>query len=175
MKREELKSMGLNDEQVQKIMDIHGADIEKQKSLIYTLTAERDSLKQTLAEANTKLEGYDPQWKDKADQAQNEAQAQVEKIKRGYLLKEKTAGLKFSSESARRAFLADLEAKNLPIQEDQLLGLDDFVKKYRESDPGAFVSEEKPPVFSGPTPGPAGAGTAKDQANAAFRAIFSHD
>lgn len=175
MKREELKSMGLNDEQVQKIMDIHGADVEKQKSIISALTAERDGLKQTLNEANTKLEGYDPQWKDKAAQVQSEAQAQVEKIKRGYLLKEKTAALKFSSESARRTFLADLEAKNLPMQEGQLLGLEDFVKQYRENDPGAFVSDEKPPIFSGPTPGPSGGSTAKDQANAAFRAIFNRD
>lgn len=140
-----------------------------------TMQIQRDTLQTQLDEANRKLEGYDLQWKSKAEEARQEADAAVEKVKRGYLLRDLTAGLKFSSESARRAFLADLEAKNLPMQEEKLLGLDDFVKQYRENDPGAFASEEKPPSFSGPTPGPAGGGTAKDQANAAFRALFSHE
>ena len=31
--------------------------------------------------------------------------------------------------------LPDLTAKKLPLQEGKLLGLDDYVKGYRESDP----------------------------------------
>ena len=45
MKREDLKAFNLSDEDVQKIMDLHGADIEKQKRSIETLTAERDDFK----------------------------------------------------------------------------------------------------------------------------------
>lgn len=33
MKREDLKAMGLPDEQINTIMDLHGADIERQKLL----------------------------------------------------------------------------------------------------------------------------------------------
>ena len=139
------------------------------------LTTEKNSLQTRLEEANTKLEGYDPQWKEKAQQAQNQADAEVAKIKRSYLLRDQTANIKFSSQSARKAFLSDLEAKNLPVQEDKVLGLEDFIQQYRESDPGAFLSEEKPPKISGPTPGPAKDGTGKEQANAAFRALFHHD
>lgn len=66
MKREDLKAMGLPDEQINTIMDLHGADIERQKTTVSTLTAERDGLKERLEEANGKLEGYDPEWKTKA-------------------------------------------------------------------------------------------------------------
>ena len=52
MKREDLKAFNLSDEDVQKIMDLHGADIEKQKRSIETLTAERDDFK-------SRLEGTD--------------------------------------------------------------------------------------------------------------------
>ena len=105
------------------------------------LSAEKSSLNQRLTEANAKLEGYDPDWKSKAQQAQSQADAEVAKIKRSYLLRDQTANIKFTSESARKAFL----------------------------------SEEKPPKISGPTPGPAKEGTSKEQANAAFRALFHHD
>ena len=86
------------------------------------LSAEKSSLNQRLTEANTKLEGYDPDWKSKAQQAQSQADAEVAKIKRSYLLRDQTANIKFTSESARKAFLSDLEAKNLPVQEDKVLG-----------------------------------------------------
>ena len=75
MKREDLKAFNLSDEDVQKIMDLHGADIEKQKRSIETLTAERDDFKSRLEEANGKLEGYDPEWKTKAEQAQKSGAA----------------------------------------------------------------------------------------------------
>ena len=140
-----------------------------------TLTADRNGLKQRLDDANAKLEGYDPECKSKADQAQKKADAEIAKVKRSYLLRDQTSGIKFSSESARKAFLSELEGKDLPLQDGKLLGFDDFVKQYRESDPGAFSSEEKPPIFSRHAPGPTDTGTNKDQANAAFRAIFGHD
>lgn len=156
-----------------KLADISGgAYVGKDK--FDTLTIERNTLQARLDEANGKLEGYDPEWKTKAQTAKENADAEIAKVKRGYLVRDSTAGLKFSSEAARKAFIMELEQKNLPVQDEKLLGLDDFVKQYRENDPGAFASEEKPPAFSGPTPGPSG-GTAKDQANAAFRAFLSHE
>lgn len=177
MKREEVKGIvpGITDDQLTKIMDLHGADIERQKQTIATLTTERDAARAQLGEANKKLEGYDPEWKSKAEEAQKAADLKVQGLQREYALKEQTAALKFSSESARKAFLADLSAKELPMQDGKLLGLDDFVKTYKEGDPAAFASDEKPPRFSAAATGANGAGaSAKDQANAAFRAVFGH-
>ncbi len=51
-------------------------------------------------------------------------------------------GLEFSSESAKRAFLHDLKSKELKLDGDKLLGFDDFLKAYKESDAGAFVTKE---------------------------------
>lgn len=153
MKREDLKAMGLPDEQINTIMDLHGADIERQKTTVSTLTAERDELKERLEEANGKLEGYDPEWKTKAGQAQSEADRKIADIQRGYVLKEHSAGLKFTSESARRAFLSDLEAANLPLQDEKLLGFEAFVKQYREADPGAFAPDKPAPTITIPGQG----------------------
>ena len=177
MKREEVKGIipGITDEQLAQIMDLHGADIERQKQTITTLTTARDGLQQRLDEANQKLEGYDPEWKSKAEAAQRAADQKVQGLQREYALKEQTAALKFSSESARKAFLADLSAKELPMQDGKLLGLEDFVKTYKEGDPAAFASDEKPPRFSAAATGANGGGiSAKDQANAAFRAVFGN-
>ena len=121
MKREDLKRFNLPDEQVQKIMDLHGADLERQKQTITTLTTERDAARTQLADANKKLEGYDPEWKTKADQASQQAEQQVAEMKARFAETRAAAGLKFSSESARKAFMADLAAKKLTPQDDGTL------------------------------------------------------
>ncbi len=173
MKTEELKALGLNDEQVQKVFAMHGEDVNREKQAAAEAKAQLTAAQSQLQEANKKLEGYDHEWKQKAEQAKAAADEQVQAVQRSFALKEQAAGLKFTSESAKRAFMADLEAKKLPIQDGKVLGFDDFAKSYRESDPGAFLPDEKPPRFSGTATGPA-ASTKKDQANAAIRAAFGH-
>ena len=175
MKREDLKEFNLSDEQVQKIMDLHGADLERQKQSIATLTAERDTAREQLGEANKKLEGYDPEWRTKATQAQQQAEQQIAELKASHAAASAVSGLKFTSESAKKAFLADLTAKKLPLQDDgTLLGLDDFVVSYKKTDPGAFAPDGGLPRVSGSATGTPATPTAKDQANAALRAAFGH-
>ena len=160
-------------EKKMKLADLStGGYVGKEK--FEALNTEKSGLETRLNEANKKLEGYDPEWKTKAEQAKAAADEQVQAVQRSFAMKEQAANLKFSSESAKRAFIADLEAKKLPIQDGKVLGFDDFAKSYRERDPGAFLPDEKPPRFSGSATGPAAAGTKKDQANAAIRAAFGH-
>lgn len=153
MKREELKALELSDEVIDKIMTIHGADIEKQKDALSALTVERDGLKTRLDEANEKLEGYDPEWKTKAEQAEKSAKEQMEKLQRGYTIREQVSGIKFTSDAAKRAFVSDLENQNLAIQDGKILGLQDFIEKYKENDPGAILSDNPPPQFAAPGQG----------------------
>lgn len=150
MKRDEVKTIvpGITDDQLDQLMDLHGADIERHKQMVGTLTAERDAARTQLEEVNKKLEGYDPDWKTKAEEAERSAAQQVEQLQRGWAAERVAAGLKFSSESAKRSFVADLKAKNLPLQEDQLLGAEDFVKEWRAADPAAFAPEKTPPTFT---------------------------
>ena len=175
MKTEELKALGLNDEQVQKVFAMHGEDVNREKQAAAEAKAQMTAAQRQLQEANAKLEGYDPEWKQKAADAEQKAAAQVSALKADYAAENAAAGLKFSSASAKKAFLAELKDKGLALQDDgKLLGFDDFAKSYRENDPGAFLPDEKPPRFSGTATGPAAAGTKKDQANAAIRAAVGH-
>lgn len=144
MKTEDLKALGLNDDQVQRVFAMNGEDMNGLKASVATLTAERDAAREQLADANKKLEGYDPEWKTKATQAQQQAEQQIAELKASHAAASAAAGLKFSSESAKKAFLADLTAKKLTLQDDgTLLGFDDFVKSYKQADPGAFAQERR--------------------------------
>ena len=174
MKREDLKEFNLTDEQVQKIMDLHGADLERQKQTITTLTTERDAARTQLADANKKLEGYDPEWKTKADQASQQAEQQVAEMKARFAETRAAAGLKFSSESARKAFMADLAAKKLTPQDDgTLLGFDEYLSSYKKNDPGAFAQESGyPTVKDGGDPARAPTGSTRDQFAAWFNEQF---
>ena len=169
MKQEDLQSLNLSEEQLSGILALTQAD----EQTIQTLQAAKSELETQLGKANETLQGYDPEWKSKAEQAQQEASQKVEQLQREFAMKEQAAALKFSSESAKRAFLSDLAAKQLPLQEGKMLGFDDFVKQYRQSDPNAFAGQEPPPRFCASATGAAGsAATEKDKANAAIRAAF---
>ena len=164
MKTEELKALGLNEEQVQKVFPMHGAEINGIKQQVTTLTAERDAARTQLGEANTKLEGYDPAWQQKAQQAQQQAQQQILAMKARYAEANAAAGLEFSSTSARKAFLADLAEQKLVLQEDgTLLGFDDFVKSYKKTDPAAFANQGYPDVKDGGDPGHKPTGSTREQ------------
>ena len=76
MKTEELKALGLNDEQVQRVFAMNGADVNREKQAAETAKAERDAMRTQLDEANTKLKGYDLDWQQKAADAEQKAAAQ---------------------------------------------------------------------------------------------------
>lgn len=174
MKTEDLKALGLNDEQVQRVFAMNGEELNGLKASVATLTAERDTARTSLAEANKKLEGYDPEWKSKAEKAENDAKEQVAALQNDFAAQTAISAVKFSSESAKKAFLSDLKAKNLPLQEGKLLGFDDYLANYKKNDPGAFAPEGGLPRMAAGTSGQPAAPTAHEQANAALRAAFGH-
>lgn len=176
MKTEDLKALGLNDEQVQRVFAMNGEELNSLKASVATLTAERDTARARLSDANKKLEGYDPDWKAKAAQAQQQADQQIADLKAGYAADSAASGLKFTSDSAKKAFMADLKAKKLPLQDDgTLLGFDDYVASYKKTDPGAFAPEGGLPRVSGSATGTPTTPTTKEQANAALRAAFGRN
>lgn len=174
MKTEDLKALGLNDDQVQKVFDMNGTDMNDLKQQVTTLTTERDAARSQLGEANKKLEGYDPEWRAKAEKAENDAKEQVAALQNDFAAQTAISAVKFSSESAKKAFLADLKAKRLPLQEGKLLGFDDYLANYKKNDPGAFAPEGGLPRMAAGTSGQPAAPTAHEQANAALRAAFGH-
>ena len=115
-------------------------------------------LKQKLADAGTDAETlknlqteFDTLKTNYAN-AQADYQKQLNKQAYEFAIKEKTNGLQFTSNSAKKAFLSDALAKNLTMDNGNILGFDDFVSAYKEQDAGAFVvetntEEPKPPMF----------------------------
>lgn len=170
MKREDVKAHfpDITQEQLDWIMAENGRDVQ-------AVTAQRDGLQAMLDTANQKLEGYDPEWKTKSETAAQQAQAKVEALERGYAAERAVSGLKFSSESAKRAFLADLAEKKLPLQNGKLLGFDDHLKQYKETDPGAFAAEGGVPRIVADTSSSQAKLTGNEAANAAFRAAFGKE
>ena len=170
MKREDVSKIipGITPDQLDSIMNLHGADITAKVNEITTLKAEKTTLTEQLSTANSKLEGYDPEWKAKADAA-----TQVAAFEKGYALERKASGLKFSSESARKAFLADAKAQNFAMKDGEIMGFDDYVKAFKESDPSAILPDGGIARFSASATGaPGQPANEHEAANAAFRAAF---
>lgn len=168
MKQEDLQALKLNEEQLSGVLALAQADAQT----IQTLETVKSQLEQQLGDANKTLQGYDPEWKAKAEQAQQDANNKIAALQREFAIKEQTAALHFSSESAKKAFLTDLTTKELPLQEGKMLGFDDFVEQYKKNDPAAFAQSQQQVRFAASATGTSAQGTLKDQANAAIRAAF---
>ncbi len=187
MKREFLEGLDLGEgaklpkNAIEAIMAEHGKTRGALDNTITTLTTERDGLKTQLDTATAAIKSYEgmdvegiktaaKDWETKYNTDTKALQEQLDSATYGFAVKEATAGLKFTSESARKAFVTDLTAKKLPLQEGKLLGLDDFKKEYQMGDPGAFVPEgdDKTPLA---TKGGTGGGTIMG-ADAALRAAM---
>lgn len=69
-------------------------------------------------------------------------QEELSKQKYEFAVKEKVNSLKFSSNAAKKAFIQDVIAEGLKMKDDDLLGFDDFVEKYKEADEGVFAVED---------------------------------
>ena len=55
-----------------------------------------------------------------------------------FALEREAAGLHFSSNAAKTAFLTAAREKNLPLENGRLQGFADFRQQFEETDPGAF-------------------------------------
>lgn len=56
MKREDLKELGLNDDQISSVMASYGKSINDYKEQVASLTSERDSLKSQIGDRDDQLE-----------------------------------------------------------------------------------------------------------------------
>lgn len=186
MKRDFLKNLDigngahLSDDLIDQIMAEAGKTKTEMQNTITSLTTERDGLKTQLSDANATIQSYKDMdidgikqsaadWETKYNTDTQALKDQLESTKYGYAVENAVGSLKFTSESAKKAFLADLTAKKLPVQEGKLLGLEDFTKGYKEADPGAFASAEPAPTF---TTGGGQKSQAGNASEASLRAAF---
>lgn len=160
MNREELSKIkveglenGLPKEVIDKLMELNGNSINELKKENEKLKTEKEGLETQLTEANSKIEGFKEidvekikaevdEWKEKYNTDTQKLKDSLTQKDYDYKINELTNGLKFSSNGAKKSFIEDLKAKGLKLENDNLLGFDDFVKSYKETDPNTFVNEE---------------------------------
>lgn len=90
-------------------------------------------------------------------------QNQLAKQKYEFAVKNIANNEKFTSSAAKNFFIQTLNDKNLSMEEDKIVGVDDFIKQYKEDNADSFVVEQpkepetppkdtnKLPAFAGPT------------------------
>ena len=149
MKREDVSKIipGITSDQLDSIMNLHGADITAKVNEITTLKAEKTTLTEQLSTANSKLEGYDPEWKAKAQQMQQEANQKVEAVRFDYALK--------AALTAAKAKNPELVAKSinrdaLKLTDTGLVGLEEQLKALKESDGYLFEGDKPAPEIVKP-------------------------
>lgn len=186
MKRDFLKALDLGngahlpDEIIEQIMAEDGKAKAAMQTSIDSLTTERDGLKTQLSDANAAIQSYKDMdidgikqaaadWETKYNTETQALKDQLEGVQYGHAVETAVGGMKFTSTSAKKAFMADLTDKHLTLQDGKLLGLDDYVKGYRDSDPGAFAPEDPAPVI---TVGSGQKSTAGTVPEASLRAAF---
>lgn len=171
MKSEFLEGLGLTAEQIRQIQQQAGADTQaardseksKYEAQIAQYQGQVTDLQGQLTQRDTDLSGLQSQLtaaqadagklteaqqqltalQNKYDNDSKAWEAKTAKQKRKYAIEAKAAALKFSSVSAKRAFLHDAEkAAAIKLDGDDLLNFGEFVENYKASDPGAFVQEQ---------------------------------
>lgn len=184
MKKDELTTLGLSEEQADKVLAMNGRDIEKHKKAAEDATAKVTSLTQQLADRDKDLE----ELKGKATSAE-EVQKQLDALQEKYntdtenykkqiadreyadALTSAFTGEKvvFSSKAAEQSIRSAFMKERLVLKDGKLEGFGDRLKSLKESDPDAFKSETPPPTFTGPV-GAGGPPTGLSRAAQAARA-----
>ncbi len=159
MTKEELKTLGLNNEQIEKVVEDYGKNYVPKSQF----NQKNEELKQAKESLTTMQSDIEALKKDNADNAElskqidelNAAQlkreaeytAQIQKMELDGIVERTLLSSKVKNAKAVRALL-DLE--DAKVKDGTIKGLDDQLTKLKESDPYLFESESKP---TGVTPG----------------------
>lgn len=125
-------------------------EIETLNSTLTTRDTDLAELKKKLEEAGTDAEkltaltGNFDELKSKYDADVKSYKEQLKKQQYEFAVKEYANGKKFTSNAAKRDFINSMLSKDLKMENDTILGADDFVKVYSENNADAFVVETEP-------------------------------
>ena len=138
----------------QQVTDLQGQITQRDTDLAglnEQLTAAQADAGQ-LAEAQKQLSTLQSKYdKDSKEWARKNQQQAYE-----YEIRNRANELKFTSAAAKKDFIREAIAAQFKQDGDTLMGYTDFVTKYQENDPGAFVQETPlaDPAPADPTPAP---------------------
>ena len=158
MSREELKELGLTDEQIDKVMASYGKSIKETKEKadkVESLEGQIDDYKQQIkdrdkqltdleskAKGNEDLEAEIERLKGENETATAELQEKLQKQTYDFALEK---ALTNASVRNPKAIKALLNTETIKLDGETLLGLDDQLKAVKESDPYLFEAEPKDP------------------------------
>ena len=126
------------------------SEVEKKTS---KLESERDSWKDRAETAEETLKGFEgknfdeitkerDEWKKKAEDAEKEYSAKEAEREKQELLKEAFAEIEFTSESAKKAIMAQI-AEGVSVKNGKLIGFNDLLEDAKKNDASAFVDKEQ--------------------------------
>ena len=129
------------------------SDLEVEKK-IKKIEMERDDWKKKAEDAETTLKGFEGKdfdsiqrerddWKKRAEDAEADFKKQMEERDYADAVDKHVADINFTSESAKKAYVAELKAAGLKIKDGKIFGLQEFLDEYSKNDPDAIVSEEQ--------------------------------
>lgn len=156
MKREFLESLNLEKEVIDKILAENGNDIEREKAKTLQAKADLADAQAQLTERTKDLEelkktaGNAEEVQQKLDDLSAKYETDTAKLQKQIEERDyadamtadiASAGIKFSSKGAEKAFRDELKAKALPLKDGKLDGFEAHLKAARDADPGAFAPE----------------------------------
>ena len=171
MKTDFLKGLGLSQEVIDKIMAENGKDIAAEQKKTEKAVQERDSyklqaesLETQVSEANEEIQKFKDldidsiqkaadDWKQKAEKAKSDADAQIEGLKFDYALSEALTGAKAKNAKAVKALL---DMDGLKFNDGKIVGLDEQLTKNKTDNDYLFESDEPAPVITKGTHGGSG-------------------
>ena len=166
-----LKSNGIEVPE-DKVATINKAVSENYKTVsefekkVSKLEAENESLKDRAETAEETLKGFEGKdlnamqkeiddWKEKATKAESEYNTKMAEHEKQELLKEAFAEIEFTSESAKKAIMAQI-AEGVSVKNGKLIGFNDLLEDAKKNDASAFVDkaqqnlEQNKARFTGP-------------------------
>lgn len=160
MTYEELEAAIDAEEGLQLINLKDGGYVPKEK--LDSKIAELSGVKKQLEDASKEIKSYQDMdidgikkaasdWEEKYKTDTAALNEQMQKQAYEFAVRDAANGLNFTSNAAKKQFIADVVEKNLPLENDKLLGFEDYVTAYKESDPGTFVVEKEPEEPTEPT------------------------
>ncbi len=167
MKKEDLVSQGLTEEQISYVMAENGKDIEKVKAKLTTAETEKESYKEQLATANTEIQSYKDmdvegvkakvtEWEAKYLQDTKALQDKLDAQAYTSVLEKFVEGYQFTSELAKKAVVGELKEKGFKLDGSTLLGAKDFMEELKTNNATAFVSDKPTPTVTLPGGAPTG-------------------
>lgn len=159
MTKEELKDLGLTNEQIEKVVEDYGKnyvtkiqfnqkneELKQAKESLTTMQSDIETLKKANAD-NAELSKQIDELNAAQVKREEEYTAQIQKMELDGIVERTLLSSKVKNLKAVRALL-DLE--DAKVKDGTIKGLDDQLTKLKESDPYLFESDSKP---TGVTPG----------------------